>query len=455
MRALFGRRNLALKSRYLPPLLVAAIFGVISVPESANAVPSFAIQTSQPCSSCHVGAFGPRLKQAGRDFKLYGYSASDMKNHFPPFALMVEGSVTRFDQQTVPSGAPSDSQTDTAFDGGSLYYAGKIVNNMGAFSEIAYDGVAHSLAWQDQDVRYARDGRFKGHDIVYGVTVNNAPTEDDLWEANPVWSFPFVGSNYQPAPAASALIDNLSFTVLGAGGYAMWDDTLYTDLEAYGGLDRNTLRLVGLEPLNGVGDVSGVIPYGRIALQREFLEGEHYAEIGAYGLHADVQPARIGGFGDDGYTDIALDGTYQWIPHTELSVSDMVSVRLLLLHEFEDLTASHAAFGTKGNDDLTEFRGDLTYSWDASITPTLQYFVTSGSSDPARWETGSGSPDSKGWIAEIDYSPWGKPDSPLDWANIRLSLQFTAYSEFDGSDHNAADYDTLLLKLSVGAALNR
>jgi hypothetical protein len=72
-----------------------------------------------------------------------------------------------------------------------------------------------------------------------------------------------------------------------------------------------------------------------------------------------------------------------------------------------------------------------------------------------RWGTADGSPDSKGWVAEVDYVPWGKPESPLDWANLRLALQFTAYSEFDGSRHNASDYDTLLLKLTVGAALNR
>ena len=455
MRTPFGWLNLVLSDWRPVARLFAAAACLNCLPECANALPSFAIQTSQPCSACHVGAFGPRLKQAGRDFKLYGYSASDLKNHFPPFAVTAEASLTRFTQDAVPGGGPSGGRTDTAFDGGSFYYGGKIINDMGAFSEIEYDAVTHSLAWQDQDFRYARDGTFKGHDVVYGITINNAPTEDDLWETNPVWSFPFVGSDYQPAPAASFLIDNLAFTVLGAGVYAMWDDTLYTDLEAFGGLDRDTLRLVGLEPLNGAGEVSGVIPYGRVALQREFLEGQHYAEIGAYGLHADVRPQFIGGYGDDSYTDVAIDGTYQWIPHTELSVSDMISAHLVLLHEFENLPASHAVLGTRSDDNLTEFRGDVTYSWDASITPTLQYFVTSGSTDPARWGTEDGSPDSKGWVAEVDYVPWGKPDSPLAWVNLRLALQFTAYSEFDGSSRNAADYDTLLLKLTVGAALNR
>jgi hypothetical protein len=38
----------------------------------ALALPSFAVQTGQPCAACHVGAFGPQLKPYGRDFKLHG-----------------------------------------------------------------------------------------------------------------------------------------------------------------------------------------------------------------------------------------------------------------------------------------------------------------------------------------------------------------------------------------------
>src|SRR5215467_14859277 len=52
----------------------------------ALAVPSFAIQTGQPCAACHVGAFGPQLKPYGRDFKLHGYTASDGQDHGLPLA---------------------------------------------------------------------------------------------------------------------------------------------------------------------------------------------------------------------------------------------------------------------------------------------------------------------------------------------------------------------------------
>lgn len=36
----------------------------------AGAVPDFAQQTGQACSTCHIGSFGPQLTPFGREFKL-------------------------------------------------------------------------------------------------------------------------------------------------------------------------------------------------------------------------------------------------------------------------------------------------------------------------------------------------------------------------------------------------
>ena len=47
--------------------------GLLLKPQSASAVPSFAMQTGQPCSACHT-AF-PELTPYGREFKLMGYTA--------------------------------------------------------------------------------------------------------------------------------------------------------------------------------------------------------------------------------------------------------------------------------------------------------------------------------------------------------------------------------------------
>ena len=68
-------------------LALCLLLLALSCPRIAYAIPSFAEQTGQPCAACHVGAFGPQLKQFGRDFKLNAYAASDGKPHSVPLAV--------------------------------------------------------------------------------------------------------------------------------------------------------------------------------------------------------------------------------------------------------------------------------------------------------------------------------------------------------------------------------
>jgi hypothetical protein len=281
---------------------------------------------------------------------------------------------------------------------------------------------------------------------AFGFAANEEAI-DALWMVKQ-----FAAPNHQSLTVAAALIDGTNSPAFDIGGYnAMWDDTWFSEMAAYGGLNRDALRIAGMKALNGVYSESGAIPYGRLTVQREFQEGHHTVALGAYGLHVSVRPTAISGFGDDSYTDVAMDGTYRWIAHPERDVSEMISAHVLILHEDEDLIASHAVFGTRSTDDLTIFRGDLNYFWGAALTPGIQYFQITGSADPVRLGTLEGSPDSKGWIAELDYSPWSKPDSPLNRFNVRLALQFIAYSQFDGSGRSASEYNTVLLHVSAGA----
>jgi hypothetical protein len=43
-------------------------------PAFAQAVPNYAQQTGQPCTACHIGAYGPQLTAFGRAFKIGGYT---------------------------------------------------------------------------------------------------------------------------------------------------------------------------------------------------------------------------------------------------------------------------------------------------------------------------------------------------------------------------------------------
>ena len=238
--------------------------------------------------------------------------------------------------------------------------------------------------------------------------------------------------------------NSLSFDI---GRYdAMWDDTWFSEVAAYGGLGRDLERVSNMQSMGGAD--GSATPYGRLTLAREFLDGQDRLAFGAYGLHVDVHPTAISGFGDDGYTDVAADAAWRWTAHPERGVSHWISAHVLILHEGESLMASHAVFDAGRNDELTVIRSDVAYSWGGPLTPDVQYFQITGTSDPVRLGTLDGSPDSKGWVAELDYAP--KPNSVLDRLDVRFGVQFTAYAEFDGASQNASHNDTVLLHLTMG-----
>jgi hypothetical protein len=63
----------------------------------------------------------------------------------------------------------------------------------------------------------------------------------------------------------------------------------------------------------------------------------------------------------------------------------------------------------------------------------------------------TGSPDSRGYIIQLEYVPFGKLESfARPYLNVRLGLQYTGYSRFngggsnyDGSGRSASDNNTL------------
>ena len=81
---------------------------------------------------------------------------------------------------------------------------------------------------------------------------------------------------------------------------------------------------------------------------------------------------------------------------------------------------------------------------------SLQYFRTTGSSNDLSYNNGdalmgsaNGSPNTKGWMAELNYFP----DQ-----NVKLALRYTKFQEFNGasSDYNgggrdASNNDTIYL----------
>ncbi len=407
----------------------------------AQAVPSFARQTGQPCATCHVGAFGPQLTQYGRDFKLNGYVWNDGGSHVP-LAGMIQASLTHTSADQPGGAAPGFAPNDNpAIDQVSLFYGGAITDEAGAFIQVTYDGLGKQLHWDNADVRYARSFQWDGKPVVLGLTMNNNPTVQDLWNSTPGWGFPFAASGLAPAPAASTLIDGgLAQQVVGVGGYAQWNDLLYVEADLYKGLGRDVRNALGIVPVTGSNSIQGVTPYWRAALEHAF--GDHYLEVGTFGLSSDVFPGGAEPSGRaDHDTDVALDATYLYSGSKEHTVTGYITY----IHEDETLDASHLLLGSNTSDQLNTFRVNGSYSYENTITLSGQRFVTNGSTDAALF---GGSPDSSGWNAEIAYVPSGKPDTWFpDGINARLSLQYTFYDRFNGTSLHASDNNTLYLLL--------
>lgn len=429
--------------------LVAA---ALLAPRLAIALPSFAEQTNQPCAACHVGAFGPQLKQYGRDFKLYGYTATDGKSHLPPIAATTITSFTRSAADQPGGAAPGfKPNNNAAIDEASLYYAGRISESVGAFIEANYDGVSRQITVGKSDIRHARDVTLFDEEFVLGITVNNAPTVADLWNSVPAWGFPYNSSKLAPSPLAAALVDSgVDGQVVGLGAYALWNELLYAEFALYQPLGRDLRNMTGATPYAGVNRISGVIPYWRLALQHQ--SGAHSFQIGAYGLRASIWPnGDQSAFRTDTFTDIAFDMNWQWIANPKSVTSDMLSAHATIIHETANLDASRMLNGSQATSRLDVMRADISYSIGATWTPTVQVFRTQGARDSIYWSTPTGRPNSTGAAFELAWVPFGKPDSWSTRFNVRVAAQYVAYTEFDGSTRGAARNNALYL--SVWSAL--
>src|SRR6266550_2530095 len=104
-----------------------SVSGLFAWMSHADAVPSFAEQTGQRCSACHVGGLGPQLTPFGRQFKLTGYTQRAGPDFTNPLAGMVVASFvqTQKDQPSPP--APHYGTNDNvALDQASIFVAGGV-----------------------------------------------------------------------------------------------------------------------------------------------------------------------------------------------------------------------------------------------------------------------------------------------------------------------------------------
>lgn len=174
------------------------LIAYLLLPSVAQAVPSFARQTGMECSACHT--VYPELTPFGRQFKLRGYTLGELNaENSPtgklPIAALLQISRTDTNQTNTPGAMPANFPNDrnTLVQAASLYYAGKITDNAGAFVQYSYDGFEKRWAVEMADIRYANSlALSSGKDLLYGMTLSNNPTITDPYNSTSMWGFPYT-----------------------------------------------------------------------------------------------------------------------------------------------------------------------------------------------------------------------------------------------------------------------
>jgi len=433
-------------STFFALLLVGA--GVVLSPKPASAVPSFARQTGQPCATCHT-AF-PELTPYGREFKLRGYTAggtrcgnvaAEDKVTQIPIAGMTYPNFTHV-QKGIPPGPGETGNDDLTAGGVSAFFGGQIYCNFGALMQGTYDRPSESLFWDNSDIRYANTTKVRGVDLVYGVTANNNPTVQDVWNTTPAWSYPYIASEFAPAPGASTMIQGtFAGRVGGVGGYVWINNMVYAEITAYGSFDPGILASLGYDPGDGSPRFAGAAPYWRLGLEKTW--DKNSLMVGTFGMFANVQPTVGGDVPGanqlafpgitDLFTDVGVDTEYQYIGDVHA-----FTLRASYIWENQKLNGEFGA-GVSSNptDDLNSFNISASYIYNHTISLTGGYFNTWGTSDVLLY-TGAGfttgSPNSSGETVDLAFLPFSYGGPRIwPWLNARIGILYTHYNQFDGS----------------------
>jgi hypothetical protein len=465
---------------YLPPVAAAALllsaFLIVEFAAPARALPSYARQTGQPCGTCHTDFAG--LTPYGRRFKIGGYTngggqyrtnpfwfddstKDSQKTWVPPISMMAIAGFTHTEANATPPTAPYSTNDNYVVSPISFFWGGAITDHIGAFQQVTYNAAPaggfgtdpfaqHTWTWDNTDFRYADSTTIGKMSLTYGLTANNNPTVQDPWNTTPAWAFPYAVSTLGFGFGPTTIIDGTFAAHVGSvGAYAYLNDVLYLEASVYRTLSPAAQNDLGTDPFKAPG-LFDAAPYWRAAFEPHF--GNHWLEIGTFGMAANVHPFVAPGLPNtatfpqtDKYTDIGVDAQYQY-----QGSNYWFTLRGSYIHENQKLDATFANGGsTNLNNVLNEARGyaSLAYGSNNRVVLTGQYFSTTGSTDNTLF---GGSPNAEGWIAEIAYIPFISSFAPgWPWFNTRIGLQYTWYEKFNGTNIGASANNTLFAYIWV------
>jgi len=377
---------------------ITAILGALAlfgVSFNAHAVPSYARQSGLACAACHT--IFPELTPFGRSFKLNGYTLTDLKNisaqpttsasgvkigAVAPMAAMLQVNVNGSKTATTYS-LPGEF---------SLFFAGEISPKMGSFIQmtIAPPESVNNFEMDNTDIRFATH---KG-DTIYGVTINNSPTVQDVYNSTPVWGYPFTGGASITQPL---IADGLGQNVMGIGAYAKTPGGLYAEVSVYAPIDA------GKNAVDSPGGATGTTladgaPYFRLAWEKGMSNGDNLM-VGAYTMQSTLQKGAT-----DKVTDMAVDTQYEH----HLSSGNLISVHASYTNEKTD-----AGIAGSTSQTLNALRADVGYHWGSHAEAILGYAVNSDAVDEQ--------------AATVQYSY-------LPWQNTKFTAQYV--DDLKNSDNN-------------------
>jgi len=448
-----------------------AFFSLLLVSSISEALPLFARQTGQNCVACHAGGQWPELTPYGRYFKLTGYTQGE-RQLVPVSVMFVGGAASTknntgnnvADDGTVSSGNISQQNGRFEADNASVFIGGKILDNLGLFSQLTYCWACSQTAnnqadstiynqghfgMDNFDLRYADHYAGTQHDLIWGATLNNNPGVTDVWNTSPAWAYPYMSpqgsrATFAGVPYAPFLENGGGANTTGYGGYLYLNKNFYVEANAYQSATGATSFLAYGTSNNNPNAprtyLKGTNPYFRLAYTTEW--GPHNLMVGAMGMNAAVYgynttsagmlnggPPDLSG-GTMNYQDRGLDAQYQYLlnPHT-------VTAQVRYLRE--NIT-DNTVGGPAGNlvNKLNSFFAKASYVYNSTYGAALGYQNITGNSDPntygvatpgtaySAWATSANnSPNTTAWIPSIWYQP-------IQY--VRLSLQYTAFTKYMG-----------------------
>lgn len=434
--------------------ILFAMAAIVGLSNNAYAVPSYARQTGLACEACHT--VFPQLTPFGRIFKASGYTISntqkvqdvDRIKHYvmslsdvPPVAAMAIASTS----SAARASDLQSSRTSTDFPQQlSIFYAGSITDNVGAYIQLTYDDQSGNVGIDNTDIRFADVATLHGHDIIYGLSLNNDPTVQDLWNSTPAWGQPFLTSPALSGPAAAAKVEGaMAQSVAGLSAYVFIDQSIYAEAGVY----RSALQGASVAQNGNLTNniIAGVAPYLRVAYEADW--GQNSWEVGTFALDASLHnPTTFAGTAinqslqlgpSDKYLDTGLDTQYQYIDD-----NTQITVVARAIRENQRLDASYLmGLAANPSDYLDTMDLVGSYFWQRKIGATIGLFNLNGSRDTTYFGSLNGRPDSTWGDVEVDYLPW---------LNVKLGVQYTAYikfngatSNYDGAGRNASDNNLL------------